>query len=73
MHRSPFTSADLAVLRCAHSSAKAHPLDEPEPLRPEPQRPFWGLLAQKLAAWLGENPSGVAGLTLPERNARREV
>ncbi|MEO8178099.1 MAG: hypothetical protein ABI895_04625 [Deltaproteobacteria bacterium] len=73
MHRPPFTAADLAVLRCAHFNAKAHQPAEPQPLQPEQQRPFWGLLAQKLSALLAQNRSGVAGLALPERNARREV
>jgi len=39
----------------------------------EQQRPFWGLLAQRLGALIAEKPSGILGLTLAERNARREV
>ena len=73
MHRLPVTSADLAVSRNAHSHSKANPTAESAPLRPEPPRPFWGLLAQKLSALLAESPSGAVGLTLAERNARREV
>jgi hypothetical protein len=73
MHRPPFTSADLAVLRSARSNSKAQQPAEPQPSQPEQHRPFWGLLAQKLGALLADKPSGVFGLTLAERNARREV
>jgi hypothetical protein len=78
MHRPPLTSADLAVLRSAHENSKEQqparpPSAKPQSSRPEAQRPFWGLLAQKLGALLSEKPSGAFGLTLAERNARREV
>jgi hypothetical protein len=73
MHRLPITSADWAVLRNAHASAKAQEPAEPRASLPEQRRPFWGLLAQKLGALLAEHPSGDLGLTLAERNARREV
>jgi hypothetical protein len=73
MPRLPFTSADLAVLRNAHSHSKGHPTAERPPSSPEQHRPFWGLLAQKLGGLLAEHPSGALGLTLAERNARREV
>jgi hypothetical protein len=73
MHRPPLTSADLAVLRSAHSNSKARQPVKPQPSYLERQRPFWGLLAQKLGALLAEHRAGALGLTLAERNARREV
>ena len=73
MHRPPFTSADLAVLRAAHANAQARPLAQAPRSVAEQQRPFWGLLAQRLGALIAEKPSGILGLTLAERNARREV